>query len=132
MQEKKDFYRTVELICEKDKRYKLDAYEFVIQALYFTQKKLKKQTHISGKELSEGLRDFAIEQFGPMAKTVLTHWGITRTQDFGNIVFNMIDKKLLSKTEEDSITDFSDVYDFEVAFANVLRDSVIKDIGKPR
>jgi len=129
MQENKDFYRTVELICAKDSRYKPDAYEFVIQALYFTQKKLKKQAHISGKELSEGLRDFAIEQFGPMAKTVLTHWGITRTQDFGKIVFNMIDKKLLSKTEEDSITDFSDVYDFEVAFANVLRDSVIKDKG---
>lgn len=129
MQEKEDFYRTVELICEKESRYKPDAYEFVIQALHFTQKKLKKQTHVTGKELSEGLRDFAIEQFGPMAKTVLTHWGITRTQDFGNIVFNMIDKKLLSKTEEDSITDFSDVYDFEAAFANVLRDSVIKDKG---
>ena len=130
MQEKEDFYRTIELICEKDSRYKPDAYEFVIQALHFTQKKLKKQTHVTGKELSEGLRDFAIEQFGPMAKTVLTHWGITRTQDFGNIVFNMIDKKLLLKTEEDSMADFSDIYDFEVAFANVLRDSVIKD--KPR
>ncbi|MEK6727693.1 MAG: Minf_1886 family protein [Candidatus Omnitrophota bacterium] len=130
MQEKKDFYSTVELICAKDSRYKPDAYEFVIQALHFTQKKLKKQTHITGKELSEGLRDFAISQFGPMTKTVFTHWGITRTHDFGNIVFSMIDKKLLSKTEEDSINDFSDVYDFEVVFANVLRDSVIKDIGK--
>ena len=132
MQEKKDFYRTVELICEKEGRYKPDAYEFVIQALHFTQKKLKKQAHVNGKELSEGLRDFAIERFGPMAKTVLAHWGITGTQDFGKIVFHMIDKKLLSKTEKDSIADFSDVYDFEVAFANVLRNSVIREIGKPR
>ena len=87
---------------------------------------------MTGKELSQGLRDFTIEQFGPMSKTVLAHWGITKTQDFGNIVFNMIDKKLLSKTEEDSIADFKEVYDFEAVFTNVLRDSVIKDIGKPR
>jgi len=128
MTEKKDFYRAVEEICEKDKRYKSDGYEFLMQALYFTQKKLKKQTHVSGKELSEGLRDFAIEQYGPMAKTVLKHWGITRTQDFGSIVFNMIDRKILSKTDEDSIDDFKDVYDFEVAFGNILPESIAKEI----
>ena len=130
MDKKKDFYDVVGEIYEKDRRYNPDAYEFIIQALHFTQKKLKKQTHVSGRELSEGLRDFAIEQFGPMAKTVLTRWGISKTQDYGNIVFNMIEKKLLSKTEEDSITDFNDVYDLESVFANVIRDSVIKSIGK--
>lgn len=130
MKEQKDFYHIVEEICEKDRRYKPDAYEFIIQALHFTQKKLQRKAHVTGKELLEGLRDFSIEQFGPMSKTVLAHWGIKKTQDFGNIVFNMIDKKLLSKTEEDSIVDFKEVYDFEAVFANVLRDSVIKDIGK--
>jgi len=120
MEEQKDFYQVVEEICAKDPRYKPDSYEFLMQALHYTQGKLKRQGHISGKELSEGIRDLTIEQYGPMAKTVLNHWGITRTEDFGNIVFNMIDKELLSKTEGDSIDDFKDVYNFNLAFDKVL------------
>ena len=127
MEEKKDFYQVIEEICAKDNRYKVDAYEFLMQALHLTQSKLKKQAHISGKELLEGIRELIIEQYGPMSKTVLAHWGINKTLDFGNIVFNMVDKKILSKTEEDSLGDFKDVYDFEKAFGNVLRDVVIKE-----
>ena len=128
MAEKKDFYQVVEEICAADSRYKADVYEFVLQALHFTQTKLKRETHVTGKELLEGIREFAIEQYGPMVKTVLSHWGINKTEDFGNVVFNMVNKKLLSKTETDSIDDFKNVYDFEIVFANVLRDSVIKYI----
>ena len=127
MEEKKDFYLIIENICSKDKRYKPDAYEFTMQTLYFTQNRLKRPRHVSGRELSLGLRDFAIEQYGPMAKVVLSAWGITGTEDFGNIVFNLIAEKVLSKTEEDSPADFRDVYDFKTAFANILRDSV-KDL----
>lgn len=128
MEEKKDFYQASEDIYAKDNRYKPDSYEFVMQALHFTQGKLKKESHVSGKELLEGIRDFAIEQYGPMARTVLKHWGITKTDDFGNIVFNMIGEKILAKTETDSIDDFKNVYSFDAAFGNVLRDSVIKNI----
>jgi len=128
MEEKKDFYQVSEDIYAKDNRYKPDSYEFVMQALHFTQSKLKKESHVSGKELLEGIRDFAIEQYGPMARTVLKHWGITKTDDLGNIVFNMINEKILSKTENDSIDDFREVYSFDAAFGNVLRDSVIKNI----
>lgn len=127
MQGKKSFYQVVEEICAKDKRYKADAYEFVMQALHFTQSKLKRQGHVTGKELLEGIREYVIEQYGPMAKTVLNHWGITKTFDFGNIVFNMVNNKLLSKTETDSIDDFKDVYDLEVTFRNTLRDRFIND-----
>ena len=130
MKEKKDFYQVVEEICVKDSRYKPDAYEFVMQALYFTQKKIKRQGHMSGKELVEGIRDFAVQEYGPMSKTLLLHWGINKTEDFGNIVFNMIGKKVLSKTENDSVNDFKDVYDFEKTFGNILRESVIKEISK--
>ena len=130
MKEKKDFYQVIEEICVKDPRYKPDAYEFVMQALYFTQKKIKRQGHMSGKELLEGIRDFAVQEYGPMAKTLLYHWGISKTEDFGNIVFNMIGKKVLSKTENDSVNDFKDVYDFEKTFGNILRESVIKEISK--
>ena len=130
MKEKKDFYQVIEEICVKDPRYKPDAYEFVMQALYFTQKKIKRQGHMSGKELLEGIRDFAVQEYGPMAKTLLYHWGISKTEDFGNIVFNMIGKKVLSKTENDSVADFRDVYDFEKTLGNILRESVIKEISK--
>jgi uncharacterized repeat protein (TIGR04138 family) len=128
MEEKKNFYETIEEIYLKDKRYKPDSYEFVMQALHFTQNKLKRTGHISGTELLEGIREFVIEQYGPMAKTVLRHWGINKTEDFGNIVFNMIEKKLLAKTESDSINDFKDVYDFKVVFSDVLRESIIKEM----
>ena len=120
------FYDLVEEICSQDKRYKPDAYEFVLQGLGFTQTKLKVQTHVSGKELAGGLRDFAINQYGALARSVLSHWGINQTQDFGNIVFSMIEKKLLSKTVEDSLADFKTVYDFEEAFANVLENSMME------
>ncbi|MCX5714265.1 MAG: hypothetical protein NT033_05550 [Candidatus Omnitrophica bacterium] len=111
----KDFYGTLSEIIAKDPRYKLDAYEFVMQALWHTQKKLKREGHVSGKELSGGIRDLAIEQFGPMAKAVFTHWGIKNTSDFGEIVFNMIESGLMGKTAQDTREDFHNVYDFDQA-----------------
>jgi uncharacterized repeat protein (TIGR04138 family) len=119
------FYDLVQEICLKDPRYKPDAYEFVLQGLEFTRKKLKKTAHLTGAELARGLRDYAINQYGPLALSVLAHWGINQTLDFGKIVFNMVEMKLLSKTKEDNLLDFSRVYDFKTAFSNVLADSVI-------
>jgi uncharacterized repeat protein (TIGR04138 family) len=120
MEEKKDFYQVIEEIYAVDPRYHADSYEFLMQGLHFTQNKLKKNGHLSGKELTAGLRDFAVELYGPLAKTVLNYWGIHQTKDFGNIVFNLIDKKILFKTEEDSLEDFHAVYDFDSAFADIL------------
>ena len=117
-----NFEKTVEDIYSKDSRYKPDAYEFVAAALHFSQKKLKRQGHILGRELLEGLKEFAIEQFGPMAKAVLNHWGIHRTEDVGNIVFNLIEKKFFFRTETDSLDDFKNVYDFESAFSGIFRE----------
>lgn len=111
-----DFYKKVEGIVKIDPRYKPDAYEFVMQALWFIQKKLERKGHITGKELLEGIREFGLEQYGPMTKTVFSHWGIKSTDDFGEIVFNMVEHKLLSKTEKDSRDDFKNVYDFNKAF----------------
>ena len=118
------FFDLVEEICSRDNRYKSDAYEFVLQGLNFTQDKLKKKAHVSGRELAFGLRDYAIEQYGALAQTVLMHWGINCTQDFGEIVYSMIEKKLLSKSDEDFLADFNSVYDFNLAFANILADTV--------
>jgi len=118
-----DFDQTVEQIADTDQRYAADAYYFLRDALDHTQKTLKEDSnarkqpqHVSGKQLLEGIRKLALEQFGPMALTVLHDWGITRCEDFGEIVFNMVDSKLLSKTQEDTREDFKSIYDFEEAF----------------
>lgn len=125
------FFKIVEEICLSDKRYKPDSYEFVLQALHFTQKKLKRKGHIAGKELLGGMAQFALDQYGPMARAVLKHWGIAKTDDFGNIVFNMIQAKLLSKSESDSLNDFKDVYDFDAIFSNVLGKRRVNILKKP-
>lgn len=116
MSEAINILETIEHIVKRDARYKIDAYNFVLQALNYTVSKLKKSRHVTGRELLEGIRQYVKEQFGPMARTVLEHWGINFTEDFGNIVFNLVDAKILSKTEEDSIEDFKDGYDFKEAF----------------
>ena len=103
-------------LINRDRRYDPESYSFVMAGLDFTSKKLGRRGHVSGQELLEGIREYAIEQFGPMARTVLEHWGIKSTDDFGEIVFNMIDVGLLGKTEQDSKQDFSDIYDFKTAF----------------
>ena len=118
---KQNFAEAVDELVKQDPQYDRDAYYFVRESLDFTIKMLKKngQTgsrHVSGQELLDGLRRFALEQFGPMAKTVLTYWGVKRCEDFGEIVFRMVDKGVLGKTEQDSREDFKGGYDFDEAF----------------
>ena len=103
-------------ILEKDQRYPVEAYLFVLEALHFTREKYKKERHVTGQELCEGIRELALSRYGPMTKIVFEHWGIKNTTDFGTIVFNMVNEKVLSKTEEDSIADFKDIYDFDDVF----------------
>ena len=116
MEESGNFVSRIEGILEKDPRYKFEAYTFVLAALHATVSRLKKPRHITGKELALGIRKYALDQFGPMAKTVLHHWGIRTTLDFGKIVFALIEVELLSKQPEDKLKDFDNVYDFEEAF----------------
>jgi len=103
-------------IIAKDPRYKPDAYVFVHDALGHTWARLDQQRHVTGVELLVGIRDLALERYGPMARAVLNSWGVRTTDDFGAIVFNLVDAGLMSKTEEDRIEDFHAVYDFDDAF----------------
>ncbi len=103
-------------ILDKDKRYDPEAYSFMMASMDYTMKKLKRKGHVSGQELSDGVKDYCLEQFGPMARSVLEKWGIKSTNDFGEIVFNLIDSGLLGKTAEDRKEDFHDRYDFKEAF----------------
>ena len=116
MRETLNLLEAIELIAETDARYKAGAYNFVLEALNYAVKKLKQPRHISGKELLEGIKQYAAGQFGPMALSVLEHWGVSSTQDFGQIVFSLVEAGILTKTEQDSIEDFKDGYDFKKVF----------------
>ena len=100
----------------RNPRYEEGAYLFVLSALNYVLERLAQPRHISGPELAEGVRDLAIERFGPMARTVLEHWGIERTADVGEIVFALVETGVLIKQDEDTVEDFADVFDFDDAF----------------
>lgn len=104
-------------------RYPLDAFHFIRRGLDYTvhrahpqpEKLSEQERHVSGRQLSEGLRDFAIDQYGHMARTVLRRWRINRTEDFGHIVFAMVDAGLMQATDSDSVRDFDGVFDLDDA-----------------
>lgn len=76
--------------------------------------------HISGRQLCYGLRDFAIQEYGLLARTVLRRWNIRSCEDFGHIVFAMVDNELMHKAESDTFADFQGVFDFTDAFSPEL------------
>jgi uncharacterized repeat protein (TIGR04138 family) len=116
-------------LVRRDPRYAYEAYEFVFAALSHTQKLLGRETpaekdeegevHVSGRELLDGVRDLALREFGLLARTVFRMWGVNRTDDFGEIVFNLIEAGLMSKNDGDDRLDFHAVYD--------LDDALVKD-----
>ena len=130
-----DFNEVVDLICKEDPRYDKKAYTFIRQGLDHTVKELKKKDaaksrasqHVTGAELLDGLRLFALDQYGPLTKTVLNSWGIKRCTDFGEIVFNLIEYNVFSKTENDRREDFVDLYRFADAFVKPFL-----PVNKPR
>lgn len=116
-----NFDEVLEQILAGDPRFQRDAYHFLREALDHTQKLVGKENrgqvrHVTGQELLDGIRQFALQQFGPMAVTVFEEWGIRNCRDFGDIVFNMVENGLLAKTEKDSRDDFQNGYDFVEAF----------------
>jgi uncharacterized repeat protein (TIGR04138 family) len=106
----------LERLRVRDVRYHERAYLFVLAALEYAQGKLEQRRHLTGGELALACRDFALEQFGLMASTVLAHWGVLRTEDFGQMVFLLIDAGLLARQPSDRIEDFDQVYDFSEVF----------------
>jgi len=115
------FAEALDSIVASDPRYQRDAYVFLRDALDFTTKQQKKVRgatvrHVSGPELLGGVRQYALKEFGPLVMTVFDSWGIHSCEDIGNMVFNLIDAGIFGKTEEDSIEDFKNVYDFDEAF----------------
>ena len=128
----RDFSEVIRTIQKDDPRYAKGAYYFLRQALDFSLKNLHKRgkldqtNHLSGPQLLDGIRLYAIKEYGPMARSVLENWGVRDCQDFGNIVFNLVDCKVLGKTEKDSPDDFSGGYSFRDAFDQPFRPQKIK------
>ncbi len=115
-------------LLKRDRRYKLEAYQFVRDALNYAQDVLgmgqsarseqeqQSEAHLTGQQLCEAIRQLAVDQFGLMARVVLESWGVHSTSDFGEIVYNLIDIGLMKKSASDRREDFNDVFDFAQAF----------------
>ncbi len=111
--------RMIEL-AQQYGRYKANAYRFTFEAVRYAADRSYAATmevrHVTGREVLEGIRELALRQFGFMAKTVFLEWGVERTEDFGEIVFQLIREGILSKTDQDTPGDFARGYDFDEAF----------------
>lgn len=119
-------YQIVELL-QSDKRYKLEAYAFIRDALQYAQEAIYpdsdpteegEERHLTGQQLCEAIREFSRNQYGMLAKTVLNDWGINKTDDFGEIVYNLIEIGLMKKSDSDRKEDFNGAYDFQTAFVD--------------
>ena len=121
MSNEMEFERDLDRLLRKNKRYSKEAYRFLVSALHYTQRKLEKHGHVTGKELLEGIKELALSVYGPMAKHVLESWGVRKTDDWGEIVFTLVRMGLLGKTPHDKKKDFADVYDFEDVFVKGYR-----------
>jgi len=127
-----EFNSIISTICDQDPRYYPEAYGFVMEALSFSQKKFKKSKHISGEELLTGIKALLLNKFGPMTLTVLKHWGIKRTDDFGNIVLNLVENKVLAKDNHDQYESFKNAYDFDEVFDKGYRKQLAKRLKTMR
>lgn len=111
-----DFFGRLARILRQDPQFREEAYLFVMAGLGRASRALDKPRHVTGRELLEGLRLEAADQFGPMAAEVFRHWGIKNSLDFGKIVFKMVGEGILSKTENDRLDDFEDPRFFDQLF----------------
>ncbi|MCL1857536.1 MAG: hypothetical protein FWF84_07880 [Kiritimatiellaeota bacterium] len=134
MSEEDAFSQAVSAICGRDQRYDADAYFFLKEAMAKTVEQVTKaegkQRHLTGQELSLGLRDHALGEFGPMAMAVMTSWGIAKTEDFGNMVYHLIDAGVFTKTGNDAHNDFAGVFDFTEAFVLPYLPESLKPVSR--
>ncbi len=108
-------------------RYPLDAFHFVRRGLDYTVHRThrnpeelpEEDRHVSGRQLSEGLRDYAIEQYGLLAGMMLRRWRIQSTEDFGQIVFSMVNGGLMQASPDDTLDDFTGGFNFDQAFGHI-------------
>lgn len=126
-------------VSAPSRRYHPDAYRFVFASLQYTQEKLQQSLpidddaimdesggsqpsgHISGGELLDGIREYSLVEFGLLARTVFQSWNVKSTRDFGEIVFELVERGEMRATDDDCIDDFDDVFDFHEALELAYR-----------
>jgi uncharacterized repeat protein (TIGR04138 family) len=106
----------LDTLRRRNPTYHETAYFFVLAGLQFTLERMETSRHVSGRELALGCRDLALERWGVMSRPVLAHWGIHSTRDIGELVFALVECGVLLKQDDDSLTHFEGVYDFEEVF----------------
>jgi len=125
-------YVRIDTLAARDQRYATPAYHFVFDALDFVLERQEKlltergetaasDRHVSVSMLLDGMREYALDQFGPLARLVLEHWGLYRTEDFGEIVFSLVENRLLNKQDTDRKSDFRNGFNFREAFDKAWR-----------
>ena len=120
MPQESPFPDYIAIALQRDGRYHPHAYELVRDALHLAMKHFKRDQgdqHVSGQQVLEGLRLHALEQYGPMALTVLNTWGIHQSIDVGNIVYNLIAAGFFGKSDNDSLDDFQGGIDLQQALS---------------
>ena len=129
------FEQSVVSILKRDKRFDPHAYFFLKDALDYTLKRIAESNggaarHVSGPELLIGFRDFALEQFGPMASTLMSEWSVRKCQDVGDMVFHLIEEQVFGKQDSDKKEDFSEAFDFEASMINPFLPSAKAAVAK--
>lgn len=134
--QKPDFSEAIEILLKEDRRYDREAYLFLRDALEFTVKLSRKprehgsDPHVSGQQLLEGIRQYALKQYGPMVVTVFNYWRVRKCEDFGEMVYALIEMGIFGKRDTDSIEDFRSIYTFKEAFIDPFLPE--PSPGKPR
>lgn len=123
-------FRSLQDLVDELDLYPIEAFHFVQHGLAWTVERIHGAhrqpqpeicQHVTGQQLCQGLRAYALTQWGMLARTVLRRWNITSTLDFGKIVFALVDAGFMQKTEQDTVADFRNVYDFRTAFEGEYR-----------
>lgn len=128
------FSEALDTVIARDSRYDREAYVFLRDALEFTLKKRRKtrkdENDVPAAELLDGFRLYALKECGPMARLVLDYWGVRSCEDVGNLVFNLVEANVFSKTDLDTAEEFRNGFDFEEAFSAPFRPEQ-KNLSKP-
>ncbi|MBI3314949.1 MAG: hypothetical protein HYZ86_03270 [Candidatus Omnitrophica bacterium] len=127
-----EFYSIVSKICRTDPSYHPEAYEFIMEALNYSRKRFKGAKHVTGAQLLKGIKGLLLKKFGPMTLTILNFWGVKTTDDFGHMVYNLVEHKILSKDAHDHYESFQNAYDFEEVFDKNYRKQLARRLKSMR
>lgn len=129
---KKELEKIIENIVSHEKRYNKDAYNFINAAVNYTVAQKNVKGHVNARELLEGISDFALKEFSIFYAEVFKSWGVSNPSDVGNIVFSLIEQKVLGASPDDSIEDFNIDFDLFALARSVNSDQGGKNIKVPR